>query len=501
MKMPSVDIVLVKPGSQKQLYGQLSDFNLTAIEPPLWGALLAAYLRDRGYSVLLFDAEVENWTYEQTAQKISETHPLLAVVVVSGTNPSASTMNMTGAGTILRHLKELAPEVKTLLTGLHPSALPERTLLEEEVDFVCEGEGFHTIPQFLGALKAGTGDYPIAGLWYKKDGQALSNPRPPLFENLDKLPMPAWNLLPMRKYRAHNWHCFDNIKSRQPYAVIYTSLGCPFKCSFCCIHALFGKAGIRYRSPERVVEEIDYLVKNYSIRNIKILDEMFASKESHVIRLCDLIIERGYDLNMWAYARVNTVNEAMLKKMKRAGINWVAYGFESGSKKVLKGVAKGYDLDRVDDVVKMTYESGLHICANFIFGLPDDDYDSMQETLNLAQEINGEWANLYAAMAFPGSELYRQALKEGWPLPETWEGYSQYSCETLPLPTKHLTGPEVLRFRDHTFQVYFNDPKYLSMITRKFGPETAKHIREMGAHRLTRNVLKSDGVPDNSSRR
>lgn len=487
--MSSVDIVLVKPGSQKQLYGQLSAFNLTGIEPPLWGALLAAYLRKQGYSVALFDAEIENWNYEQTAKKIIEANPMLAAIVVSGTNPSASTMNMTGARAILGHLKELAPGVKTLLMGLHPSALPRRTLVEEEVDFVCEGEGFYTLPQLLDALKAKKGDYPIEGLWYMKDGKVVSNPRAPLVQDLDQLPMPAWDLLPMKKYRAHNWHCLHNIKERQPYAVIYTSLGCPFKCSFCCINALFGKPGIRYRSPELVIGEIDYLVKNYNMKNIKLLDEMFVLKESHVVRLCDLIIKRGYDLNMWAYARVNTVNETMLQKMKQAGINWVAYGFESGSEKVLNGVNKGYQIDRVTEVVRMTYDAGLYICSNFIFGLPNDNYDSMRETLDLAIGINAEWANLYSAMAYPGSQFYQQAIKKNWPLPENWQGYSQYAYETLPLPTKYLSGAEVLRFRDHAFQAYFNSPKYLDMITRKFGSQTAQHIREMVAHKLVRKQL------------
>ena len=484
--MSAVDIVLVKPGSQKQLYGELGVFNLTGIEPPLWGALLAAYLRKQGYSVVLFDAEVENWNYEQTAEKIRELNPTLVAIVVSGTNPSASTMNMTGAGAITGHLKELAPKVKTLFTGLHPSALPRRTLVEEEVDFVCEGEGFYTLPQLLDVLKTNREDYPIEGLWYKKDGKVVFNHRAPLVRDLDELPMPAWDLLPMIKYRAHNWHCFNNINDRQPYAVIYTSLGCPFKCSFCCINALFGKPGIRYRSPNRVIEEIDYLVKDCNIKNIKILDEMFVLKESHVVRLCDLIIERGYDLNMWAYARVNTVNETMLSKMKQAGINWVAYGFESGSKKVLNGVNKRYQTDRVDAVVGMTYDAGLYVCANFIFGLPDDGHESMRQTLDLALAINAEWANFYSAMAYPGSELYQQAIKEDWPLPETWQGYSQYAYETLPLSTKYLSGADVLRFRDHAFQVYFNSPKYLDMITGKFDPETAQHIQEMASHKLVR---------------
>jgi anaerobic magnesium-protoporphyrin IX monomethyl ester cyclase len=485
----AVDIVLVKPGSQKQLYGALSAFALTALEPPLWAALLAAHLRAQGYSVALFDAEVEGWDYRQTAQRIQEAKPLLAAIVVSGTNPSASTMNMTGAGAISKELKDLAPEIKTVLTGLHPSALPERTLREETVDFVCQGEGFYTIPALIGSLKEGQEDANITGLWQKQNGRIISNAAAPLWENLDVLPMPAWDLLPMNKYRAHNWHCFGRIEDRQPYGVIYTSLGCPFRCSFCCINALFGKPGIRYRSPERVIEEIDFLVRQFNMKNIKIIDEMFAFKEEHVVRLCDLILERGYDLNLWAYARVNTVTEKMLRKMKAAGINWIAYGFESGSKKILQGVTKGYDLDTVAHIVRMTRDAGLYICGNYIFGLPEDDFDSMQETLDLAFHINAEWANFYAATAYPGSQLYRQALQENWPLPESWAGYSPYSYEALPLPTKHLSGSEVLRFRDQAFQEYFTSGTYLKMITRIFGEPTARHIREMASQYLRRKVL------------
>jgi len=484
--MKSPDVCIVKPGSQKKLYGELSAFSLTAIEPPLWAALLAGYLRSLGYAVELFDAEVENWSYKETAQQIAVVKPLLTVISVSGSNPSASTMNMTGAGAILQHLKEQAPILKTLMHGLHPSALPERTLKEEVVDFVCQGEGFFTLPALVEALKSGREDYSIPGLWYKQDGHILSNPRAPVYKNLDELPRPAWDLLPMEKYRAHNWHCFDHIHDRQPYGVIYTSLGCPFKCNFCCINAIFEKPGIRYRSPEKVIEEIDFLVHTYHLRNFKIIDEMFALKESHVVRLCDLIIDRGYDLNMWAYARVNTVTPKMLMKMKQAGVNWVAYGFESGNQKVLEGVSKGASLQQGYEVVQATYDAGLYIGANFIFGLPEDDFESMQETLFMALNINAEWANFYTTMAYPGSKLYQEAVKKGWALPDTWQGYSQYAYDSLPLPTKYLSAGQVLSYRDYAFQTYFTNPRYLHKIKGMFGAETEQHIREMTIHKLPR---------------
>jgi len=485
--MTGPDILIIKPGSQKKIYGELSSYNLTAIEPPLWASLLAGYLRKHGYAVELMDAEVEELDYKDVAERVRDMAPVLAVISVSGTNPSASTMNMTGAGEILRYTKEMAPNVRTLLHGLHPSALPERTLNEEILDCVCQGEGFYTLPKLIDALKAGETEFNIEGLWYKKDGKIRSNPRSPLFKNLDDLPMPAWDLLPIEKYRAHNWHCFDNINDREPYGVLYTSLGCPYNCTFCCINAIFGKPGIRYRSPQNVIEEIDFLVQNYGIHNIKIMDELFALREDRVVEICDLIIGRGYDLNMWAYARVNTVTPRMLSKMKEAGINWIAYGFESGSKRVLQSVNKRYDLDIVKNVVKMTYDAGLYIGANYIFGLPDDDLDSMQDTLAMAIDINAEWANFYSTMAYPGSKLYDEAIKKRWRLPETWQSYSQYSFDGLPLPTKYLRPGEVLSFRDYAFHAYFENPRYLDKINRIFGIETVRHIQEMTKHKLSRN--------------
>jgi len=484
--MSSPDVFIVKPGSQKKLYAQLSDFNLTAIEPPLWGGLLAGFLRSRGFGIELLDAEVENLDYLETARAVVEANPQLVLLSVSGTNPSASTMNMTGAGCIAQQIRQLAPGLKIAMTGLHPSALPERTLREEAIDFVVQGEGFHTIPGLIEAVKSGRSSCDSPGLWFKQDGAIGNNPPAPLWTELDTLPMPAWDLLPIEKYRAHNWHCFDHIDRRQPYAVIYTSLGCPFDCHFCCINALFGRSGIRYRNPELVIEEIDYLVQKRGVRNIKIIDEMLALKNDHVENLCNLIIGRGYDLNLWAYARVNTVNERMLRKMKLAGINWVAYGFESGSSRVLKGVQKRYEPGSLMDVVQMTYNEGLYICGNYIFGLPEDDLASMQETLDLALDINAEWANFYTAMALPGSKLYGQAIDEGWALPGSWEGFSPYSAQTLPLPTRYLNPEEVLRFRDAAFSTYYHHPKYLHMIREKFGPETAGHIESMAGRKLKR---------------
>jgi len=221
---------------------------------------------------------------------------------------------------------------------------------------------------------------------------------------------------------------------------------------------------------------------------------MFVLNPRHVLGICDAIIERNYDLNIWAYARVDTVKEGMLDKLKRAGFNWLAFGIEAASERVRDDVDKGFDQEEIFRTIEKVRAAGINVIGNYIFGLPEDDRESMQATLDLAVELNCEFANFYSAMAYPGSQLYNLALKEGWPLPENWSGYSQHAIDTLPLPTKQLSGAEVLRFRDHAFQVYFNSPKYLEMIACKFGPETARGIREMAAHPLKRKYLEPEMI-------
>lgn len=485
--MDHIDVVFIKPVAAR-LYGDLGAFDLPAIEAPLQAALLAAILRERGHSVAILDPEVEGWDMAETARRAADLHPTLAVLVAAGANPSASTMSMDGVRATVSALRTCEPPFPILLAGLHPTALPERTMREENVDYLCLGEGFRTLPELVDALKAGDTAPAVAGLWYRRDGVVVRNPMAPLLASLDTLPVPAWDLLPMRRYRAHNWHCFGHITQREPYAVIYTTLGCPFRCHFCCTNALFGSHGIRYRSPELVVREIDMLVNTHGIRNIKIQDEMFVFHRDHVTQLCDLIAGRGYDLNIWAYTRVNTARQPLLDKMRRAGIRWLAFGFESGKKEVLEAATKGYAIDSVDDVVRMTYDAGIHILGNYMFGLPDDDEASMQDTLDLALRINAEWANFYTVMALPGSRLYDEALEKGWKLPDTWAGYSQYGYDCQPLPTRSLTPAQVLAFRDRAFHTYYEYPPYLEKIERQFGADTLAHVRQMASHTLKRRL-------------
>ncbi|MDX2099800.1 MAG: radical SAM protein [Leptolyngbyaceae cyanobacterium bins.59] len=497
----SLDLVLVNPGNRTQIYQSLGS-NLSAIEPPVWAGLMATFVRKQGFSVQILDATAEEWTPEQVAERIEELKPRLAAVVVYGHQPSASTQVMAGASRVCSAIKRQTPDQKVLLVGGHVAALAERTLKEEDTDFVAAGEGLYTLVELVAALQTGAPDYSkVRGLWYWDGKEAKSSPPPPLLQNVEQeMPGIAWDLLPMNKYRAHNWHCFGDL-NRQPYVALYTSLGCPFHCSFCCIQAPFksGEKELGYReftnsyrlwSPAAVMAEIDHLVHKYGVRNIKIADEMFVLNPKHVLGICDAIIERGYDLNIWAYARVDTVRDDMIDKLKRAGFNWLALGIEAANERVRDDVQKGYNQEDIHRTLEKVRSAGINVIGNYIFGLPEDNLESMQETLDLALELNCEFANFYSAMAYPGSQLYNLALQEGWKLPETWSGYSQHSRDSLPLPTKYLSGGEVLRFRDHAFQVYFNSPRYLNMIDQKFGPETVQHIQQMASQSIERQYAR-----------
>ena len=195
---------------------------------------------------------------------------------------------------------------------------------------------------------------------------------------------------------------------------------------------------------------------------------------------------------MWAYARIDTVQDEVLAKLKRAGFTWLGIGIESGSQHVRDGVEKGRFGEReIISAVNKVRSHGIHVAANYIFGLPDDTLPSMQATLDLAMGLNTEWANFYCAMAYPGSPLYGLAKQKQWPLPDEeggpgWIGYSQHAYETSPLPTDVLTATDVLDFRDRAFNEYFMNPSYLSMIKGKFGQHIVEHVQAMCNHTVKR---------------
>ena len=224
-----LDLVIINPGAPEQVYQSLAT-SLAAVEPPVWAGMIATFARIKGYSVEIIDANALRLSPAETASRVAGMDPALTVVVVYGQQPSASTQNMPASGAVCTAIKQNSSELKTAMIGGHVAALPDRTLIDEDVDFVSTGEGLITIIDLVDAIKADDDDYSkVRGLHYWKDGIIQRTPNPPLLGDLDAvMPGIAWDLLPMDLYRAHNWHCFGGL-TKELYASIYTTLGCPYR--------------------------------------------------------------------------------------------------------------------------------------------------------------------------------------------------------------------------------------------------------------------------------
>ncbi|MBM4017863.1 MAG: radical SAM protein [Planctomycetes bacterium] len=487
-----LDILLVNVGgTRKRVYQDLGG-EFAAVEPPFWAALTAGYLRKCGFHVDILDANLLNLDAAVTAEAIGRSNARYTAIVVYSQQANTCTPIMTGVGQLCRAVKQRDAAVRLILTGWHPSALPERTLREEACDMVVQGEGFYTLRDLLQ-------DKPlreVPGLWWKEGGEVLRNGRAANVADLTgELGDVAWDLLPLAGggYRAFNWMCLQDLDTRNHYASMFTSLGCPYRCSFCAIHATFGDRRVRYWSPEWALRQMGVLAAQYGVKHINLIDELFVFKPEHYVPIAEGLVERNYGLNFCAFARVDRVDamsDDELRLLKRAGFNWLKLGIESIAEEVLRRAHKGrYTRDVVRRVVRRIHDAGIDLCANFMFGLPGDTWDTMQDNLNFAMELNCAFPSFFCAMAPPGSDLYQEALAKGIPLPETWTGYAQQGYDFLPLPTEHLSAADVLAFRDYAFTAYFANPRYLRSIEAKFGPAARDHVERMTRIELKRKLL------------
>ena len=391
--------------------------------------------------------------------------------------------------------------------GSHTQALPKEVLSYDSVDLVLLNEGTYALLNLLSSnLKSDLTS--IKGIGYKVDGIPLLNsPERVVPQDLmdQDLPGYAWDLLPYKNspldlYRAHFWHAGFDHNQRTPFAAIYTSLGCQFACNFCMINILnrvdngdninaSHSKGMRFWSPEWVAREMRKLA-DLGVKTLRISDEMFFLNRKYYLPILDNCIQEDYGFNMWAYSRIDTVRPQVLETFKKAGVNWLALGIEAGNQQVRQEVQKGsFKEVNIRDVCKTISNAGVNIISNYIFGFPEDNLDTMNETLDLALELNTEMANMYACQALPGSPLYHTALKNGWSLPSSYEGFAFLSYECEPLQTNHLSAAEVLQFRDDAWAKYFSNEKYLSLVQSRFGSEQRNNVVDMAKIRLKRRIL------------
>ena len=509
-KRDNLDCLFLVTKSSKKTYQKLSH-TYSAIEPPTWALLLAESTRSVGFKVDILDANAENLSVEEILKRIKDNSPKLICLVVYGQNVNAGTTNMSGAIHTSEYLKKFISTPISII-GSHVQALPIETLKKEKsIDFVFTNEGVYSLRNLLNLIDFSSNNLAkIKGIAFRKQNKIIINAPEKIVPNekMDiDLPGYAWDLLPFKKkpldlYRAPMWHAEYDFEKRTPYASLQTSLGCQFGCNFCMINILnrndndeIGVASnyskMRFWSTNFIIKEFDKLIK-MGVRTIRIVDEMFLLNPKYYIPLCEQLAERNKDdsLRIWSYSRIDTVKRPeILKLVRRAGIKWLALGIESGERSVRLEVDKGKfeDVD-VRKVIQKVHEADINVMANYIFGLPGDTKETVKKTFDLSLELCTAGWNTYGAMALPGSYLYKKALEEGNQLPDTYEGFSFHSYETLPLPTEKLSAKEIITLRDEAFNQYHNHKPFLNLIEKKFGKEAVKNIVEMTKITLKRKI-------------
>ena len=503
----SLDILFIHPNASKKIYQGLSNDH-SAIEPPIWAGMLANHCRNKNFNVQILDCEVEKLDYLTSVQEITKIKPRIACFVVYGQQPSASSQNMEGAIATSEELKLSDPEIKILFVGGHVSALPNETLTtEKSIDFIALNEGVYAISNLLKVKNLNDEKHlnKVKGIGFRnKDNQIVINESeiivPKKLLDID-LPGIAWDLLPsLKKYRTAGWHSWSNNSEKQPFAALYTSLGCPYTCSFCMINIINRTDSsenissqdsniFRWWSPEFIIKQFDYFAEQ-GVKNIKIADELFVLNPNHFMKICDMIIERKYNFNIWAYSRIDTCKPEYLDKLKKAGVNWLGLGIENPSSVIRKEVHKdAFKNVKIIDIIDSIRNAGINVAANYIFGLPEETKESLEFTYNFAEETNTEMVNFYSAMAYPGSPLYLESKKKNIILPKTYSGYSQHSYDTQNLPSANLSASEILAFRDKAWNKYHTNSKYLKLLESKFGMNAINNLKATTKIKLKRKLL------------
>lgn len=506
------DVLFVSPSNDK-IYQDLAN-KYSAIEPPTWALLLAESCRSVGYEVQILDMNAEKMSYENGLKRIQTINPKLICFVVYGQNVNAGTVNMYGATGFSNFLKKSNVTIPIAFIGSYMQALPYKTLQDERsIDIVFSNEGVYSLRNLL---KVNMHD-PIAletvkGIGFRKNDKPFLTP-PEKIVPQDKmdidLPGYAWDLLPYKTkifdlYRAPLWHANYNENLRTPYATLYSSLGCKFGCEFCMINIInrndndpIGVASnykiMRFWSKDFVINQFKKLM-SMGVYTIRICDEMFMLNPNHYVPICEELSKLNTErkLMLWAYSRIDTVSkdDSTLEMLKDAGFAWLLLGIESGNRNIRLEVSKGKFQDTdIKEVVDKIHHSGIQVLGNYMFGLPNDDYQSMKETFDLSLELCTLGWNAYAVMALPGSKLYKNMLDAKEPLPIDYLEFSFHSYTTKPMNTSALQAKDILKYRDECFTNYHTNPIFLKKIKEKFGDIAVQNILNMTKIKLKRKII------------
>lgn len=413
------NIVLVYPPLKKgEVYGPYE--KAENVLPPLGLASLAAVVREAGRDVAIVDAVAEALSIDEAARRVRDMSPRFVGI-------TAATVAIENAALLASRIKETQPETTILIGGPHVTAVPEKTLgLFESLDAAVIGEGERTLPALLEAIEGGADLGAVEGIAFRRDGSVTLTSRRPFIDDLDTLPMPAYDLLPdlSRFYRpaAHNF-------KRLPSSSMITSRGCPGRCVFCDLK-VFGHR-CRRHSIAYVMRIVHYLTKEFGIRDLRIPDDTFVISKKDVLGFCAEIIREKVDISWSCQARVNYVDRDLLRAMRRAGCWQVDYGIESGSQKILDALKKGITREQALDALRWTKEAGIQAKGYFMLGSPGETLETIQETIRFAREAHLDSFQVSFFTPFPGSPIYGEIARHGV-LDEDWGRMSIWNPVFVP---------------------------------------------------------------------
>ncbi len=423
--------------------------------PPIVLASVAAVLEKKN-AVCIIDAPTEGWknlvemdetkyrvglSAQTIAERVGQWRPEIVIIEIPFSGWSKTAFEVVEA------VKAVNKKILVVLMGQHPSARPEACLEDSNVDFVVIGEPENTILELIDALELGKKNFNgIGGLGFMKDGKpTLTGPRT-LIADLDYLPFPARHLLPMKVYNEAVKENPLRGEISKPWTIVTTSRGCPYKCVFCSNFVVWGRTW-RGRSPKNVVDELESVVKTYGVKQIDFYDENMTLDKKRMADICDQIVERGLHFEWFTPngIRADTLDETLLRKMKRAGCKKIRVAPESGVQRVVNDViGKSLDLKAVENAVILCKKVGVKVGCFFVLGLIGETKADIEETIKFAYKLRSLGADsLIFSIAMPvyGTALYEQA-KQGGYLREGFCDYALAATEPL-IETPEFTAQDL----------------------------------------------------------
>ena len=361
--------------------------------PPLGISYLAAVLEQAGVQVKVLDLVVTPYQFEDFFELLNQFKPHIV-------GSTAVTMTFNDAIKVIQDVKAIDSKIITVMGGPHVSFCAEETLNSyPELDLIVIGEGEDTIVELSRVIENKSDWQQVKGLAYRR-GKGILYTSDRELVDVNSLPLPARHLVPLGRYKALN----------TPISMT-TSRGCPFKCIFCIGRKMVG-GKVRYRNPQSVVDEFEYL-SSLGFPQINIADDLFTAKSEHCITICNEIIRRGISTRWSSFARVDRVSATVLEKMKEAGCHAVSFGVETANEKILKTIKKGITLPKVISAIQLCVDAGIEPHISFILGLPHETPETLQETRDFGKKIEklGASYGFHLLAPFPGTAVRNECEK------------------------------------------------------------------------------------------